>query len=316
LYVSRIKIIASSGNKLAEELSSSLEELGYFIVDKKAEVLVFFYPLGITVRRIQNILREKLRDPVVISVTDDGSYVIPVIKEHWGGSFLGSIIADLLGSQLILTSRTAQLGLYSVEEFAWINALKIVNPKKILEADKKLIKEGTLKVYSQVRLQRVDGYEFVNDCKEADVVVGYECGDPEKLNMRPYSVMVGLGYSSNAPKEALYYSIKATLKSIFISETRLDFIVVPEVKKDDQKIKEVARTFNSSVIYVPVNDIRGRKQSTPSEVARKYLGVDGVCEPSIEALGGNLVLKRTRRAYGVVTCLGVKQITEASGFQP
>ncbi len=312
LYVSKIKIIANRENKLAEELSSSLEELGYFIVNEKPDALVFFYPIGITVRKIKDMLKGKLRDPVVISVTDDGSYVIPVIKEHWGGSFLGNLIADLLGSQLVLTSRTAQLGLYSVEEFAWINALRILNPRKILEVEKKLVKERTLNVYSQIKLQKLEGYEFVEDCKEADITVGYECGSPDKLNMQPYSVIVGLGYSSNVPKEALYYSIKATLKSIFISETRLDFIVVPDVKKDDPKVKEVAKAFSSSVIYVPLEELKGKPQSTPSEVARKFLGVEGVCEPSIGAIGGDLVLKRTKRAYGVVTCLGVKQITEGS----
>ncbi|WP_252896456.1 cobalamin biosynthesis protein [Metallosphaera hakonensis] len=60
------------------------------------------------------------------------------------------------------------------------------------------------------------------------------------------------------------------------------------------------------MIYVPIDQLKGRTQSTPSRVAKERFGVEGVCEPSLEALGTRIVLKRTKRAYGVVTCLGVK----------
>ena len=96
MYVSKIKIVSDPSNELAKTLAKRLEELGYYV-----EIYVFFYPLGITVRKILGLIRDKATDPVVISVTDDGSYVIPVIKEHRGGSILGGIIADLMGSQLV-----------------------------------------------------------------------------------------------------------------------------------------------------------------------------------------------------------------------
>ncbi len=307
MYVSKVKIIANKQNRIAKELSKDLEELGYFIVDNNPDVLIYFYPLGITIRKIAKNLKNKEKDPVVISITDDGGYVIPLIKEHWGGSFLGGIIADLLGSQLVLTSRTAQLGLYSIEEFAWVNGLEIINRNKLLEMEKKLIECKKLNVFSNsVKLCKLEGYEIVEDCKDADIVVGSDCKALEKLIMRPYSVAMALGYTSSAPKESIYYSIKSTLKSIYISETRLDFILVPEIKKEDQKIREIAKSLGSTIIYVPIEELRNKIQSTPSQVARKYFNIEGVCEPSLEFLGSKIILKRTKRAYGVVTCLGIK----------
>ncbi|MEM2663364.1 MAG: cobalamin biosynthesis protein, partial [Metallosphaera sp.] len=80
----------------------------------------------------------------------------------------------------------------------------------------------------------------------------------------------------------------------------------PEIKQGDERIKKIGNMLGASIIYVPLDQIRGRSQSTPSRVARDRFGIDGVCEPSLEALGTRIVLKRTKRAYGVVTCLGVK----------
>ncbi|BCS91787.1 MAG: cobalt-precorrin 5A hydrolase [Metallosphaera javensis (ex Sakai et al. 2022)] len=305
MYVSKIKIVSDPGNDLARTLSKRLEELGYYIVHENPEIYVFFYPLGITVRKIQGLIRDKATDPVVISVTDDGSYVIPVIKEHRGGSILGGIIADLMGSQLILTSRTSQMGIYSVEEFAWINGLEI--DSKVADLlNFKLVKNGKLKFYleDKLDLKPVEGFEPTDRLENADFVIGEECA--ELPTLRPIRLAMGLGYTTNAPVEVLYFSAVSTMKSIHIHERRLDFIAVPELKRGDEKIKKIGNMLGASIIYVPLDQIRGRNQSTPSRVARERFGVEGVCEPSLEALGTKIVLKRTKRAYGVVTCLGVK----------
>ncbi|ABP96231.1 MULTISPECIES: cobalamin biosynthesis protein [Metallosphaera] len=305
MYVSKIKIVSDPSNELAKTLAKRLEELGYYVVNENPEIYVFFYPLGITVRKILGLIRDKATDPVVISVTDDGSYVIPVIKEHRGGSILGGIIADLMGSQLVLTSRTSQMGIYSVEEFAWMNGLEI-DPKVADSLNFKLVKNGKLRFFVEDRLDLkvVEGFEPADRLENADLVIGEECSDLPTL--RPKRLVIGLGYSTGVPLEVLYFSIVSTMKSLHVYERRLDFIAVPEIKQGDERIKKIGNMLGASIIYVPLDQIRGRSQSTPSRVARDRFGIDGVCEPSLEALGTRIVLKRTKRAYGVVTCLGVK----------
>ncbi|QKQ99685.1 cobalamin biosynthesis protein CbiG [Metallosphaera tengchongensis] len=307
MYVSRIRIIADPQNEVARSLSKSLEELGYFIVQEDPEVLVYFYPLGITVRKIIPFLKEKETDPVVISITDDASYVIPVIKEHRGGSFIGGLISDLLGSQLILTSRTSQMGLYSVEEFAWINGLEV----KSQDADRlnvKLVKTGKIKIYQidKIPIRWMEGFESSDSLEDADALIGENPDSHDKPVLLPRQVVVGLGYTSNTPPEVLIFSILNTMKSINIYERRLNFIAVPEIKQNDLNLQKVGRKVGASIIYVPMKELKGKGQSTTSRVAMDHFGVNGVCEPSLEVLGTKVVLKRTKRAYGVVSCLGVK----------
>ncbi|AWR99645.1 cobalamin biosynthesis protein CbiG [Metallosphaera hakonensis JCM 8857 = DSM 7519] len=305
MYVSRIQIVSDPSNVVAKSLAKSLEDIGYYIVQHHPEVYIYFYPIGITVRKIAGLIKDKVTDPVVISVTDDGSYVIPLIKEHRGGSIIGEIIADLMGSQLILTSRTSQLGIYSVEEFAWINGLSIDSKQSDI-LNMKLVRNGKLKIYLQDRLDLkvIEGFELVENSDEADACVGEEVNG--KPLLRPLHLALGIGYARNVPFEVLYFSAINTLKSIHVYEKRLEFIVTPEIKKDDEKLKKIGNLLGASVIYVPIDQLKGRTQSTPSRVAKERFGVEGVCEPSLEALGTRIVLKRTKRAYGVVTCLGVK----------
>jgi cobalt-precorrin 5A hydrolase len=288
LYVSRIKIIAESSNELAKKVRNSLDELGYFIVDNKEEVQVYFYPIEEIIYRVKKF---STKTPVIIGVTDDGSYVIPLFKEKCGGSFIAGMIADLLGSQLILTSRTSQQGVYSIQEFAWINGLEIINGEKIDELEKKLLTSGKLKVYSNIDIHSVEGYELTRKEEDADIIIktdteeeDKEIGD-KKIIMKPLSLVIALSYSKDTPKEAIYYSIISTLKSINILRSTVNFIITSESKNGDKKIQDIAKSFNSTVIYV--------KEKQP-------------CEPSLDFVNARVILKKTKRAYGVLTCLGVK----------
>ncbi|MCY0883154.1 MAG: cobalamin biosynthesis protein CbiG [Acidianus infernus] len=289
MYVSRIKIIAESSNKLAKRVRNSLDELGYFIVDSKEEVQVYFYPIEEIIYRVKKF---STKTPVIIGVTDDGSYVIPLFKEKCGGSFIAGIIADLLGSQLVLTSRTSQQGIYSIQEFAWVNGLEIINREKIDELEKKLLNSGKLKVYpNNIDIHTVEGYELARKEEDADIIIKTDTEEEDKeiddkrIIMKPLSLVIALSYSKDTPKEAIYYSIISTLKSINILRSTVNFIITSESKNGDKKIQDIAKSFNSTVIYV--------KEKQP-------------CEPSLDFVNARVILKKTKRAYGVLTCLGVK----------
>ncbi|BDC18955.1 cobalamin biosynthesis protein CbiG [Acidianus sp. HS-5] len=285
MYVSKIKIIAESSSELAKKVKKSLDELGYSIVDRDEEVDVYFYPIEDVIYRVK---RFSAKTPIVIAITEDGNYVIPLFKEKCGGSFIAGIIADLLGSQLILTSRTFQQGVYSIQEFAWVNGLEIMNKEKIDDFEKKLLNSGKLKVYSKINIRTIEGYERTGKENEADIIVSEEESpniEDEKIVMKPLSIVIAISYSNNTPKEAIYYSIISTLKSINILRNTVNFIITSELKNGDKKIQEIAKSFNSTIIYV--------KEKQP-------------CEPSLDFVNARVILKKTKRAYGVLTCLGVK----------
>ena len=97
----RIKIIyfTDKGKALSERLKAGLTEHDAVIVPKGAplaivcgdafvdnEALVFVGAAGIAVRTIAPLVRDKLKDPPVIVIDENGSFVIPLLSGHVGGA--------------------------------------------------------------------------------------------------------------------------------------------------------------------------------------------------------------------------------------
>jgi cobalt-precorrin 5A hydrolase len=308
VYISTVRVLGERGNRVVEEIGKVLEELGYTLVDSnEADAIISVYPLGITIRRAvkEGLIRNKLNDPVIISVTEDGSYIVPLIKEHWGGSFLANLIADVTGGQVILTSRTSQLGLLSVEELAWLNGLRVLNPELIKWVEVKLIRGSPLRVHTNgFPLKLYEGYVETENLEEADLVIDDKVVEG-RLTLRPVRVAISLGYTTSVPLETLIWATRITLRSAFLRDDHFSLLVLPDLKREDYKVRKMSQLFGAETVFVDLKSMRGLSQSTPSAVAIRRLGVEGVCEPSLKVVGARIILKRTKRAKGVVTCLGV-----------
>ena len=277
MYFSKIKVIGNSS--IAERIRDFLSQLGYYIVDDYEEVKVVVGPLSRGLKYVD-------KKPVIV-VSPSGNYVIPIYKEN-KVSFLASIIADLLDSSLVLTSKYAEMGLYSVQEFSWINGLYWKVPEKVKEVNKKLLEKGRVSVYvnddrkRKYYIPKEGGYNVSEYPCNADIVIGDE-GNCNALYLYPYRVIIGLKYISPIPLEVILYSIKLTLKSIYLNENRLDVIVS---SVSDRRLSELAKLFNADVVRL-----------------------DGdTCESLLLQYGGKIILKGVKRAYGLETCLGVMKV--------
>jgi len=269
LYFTLVKIVGKG--EVADKISSLLSSLGYITSNEKSN-------LYIVVGEIEKALKFANRKPVgLIFVSEDGEYVIPLKGESKGVSFISSIIADLLNANLISTSKFSQQGLHSVEEFAWINALFTRDKDKIKELNRKLLERKRLYIYADgMPLVTPEEYVKIEVPCEADIVIGEgKCGE---VVLKPIKMIVGLHYIEKIPTEVLLYSIKMTMKSLFINENRVDVILTPV---NDNSIKQISKILNSEhkVIYADT------------------------CEDMLYSYGGRILLKSTRRAYGVFSCL-------------
>ncbi|WP_156303706.1 hypothetical protein [Sulfuracidifex tepidarius] len=84
-----------------------MDDLGYLITyPTKANVIIVIGSTETAIKYFNKLNRRKNR--ILISISEDGSYVIPLIGETRGGSLLGSMISDLLGAELVLTSFFSQ----------------------------------------------------------------------------------------------------------------------------------------------------------------------------------------------------------------
>ena len=268
MYFTRVKLIGRG--EVADKISSLLSSLGFIITNEKPN-------LYIVVGEIEKALKFADKKAGLVFVSEDEEYVIPLKGESKGVSFISSIIADLLNANLVTTSKFSQKGLHSVEEFAWINALFSKDKSKIKQLNKKLLERGRLYIYSDgVPLIIPEEYIKTEKQCEADIVIGE--GKCSEVVLKPIKMIVGLYYTGKVPAGVLLYSIKMTLRSLFINENRVDVILTPIA---DNNIKQVSRMLNTE---------------------HKVINADS-CEDMLYNYGGRILLKSAKRAYEVYSCL-------------
>jgi cobalt-precorrin 5A hydrolase len=68
---------------------------------------IFICATGIVIRTLAPVLKNKITDPAVVVLDENGEFVIPLLSGHEGGAgVLASIIADAINGRCVVTSAT------------------------------------------------------------------------------------------------------------------------------------------------------------------------------------------------------------------
>lgn len=109
----RFETINPVGERLARLIQQELGERA------DVQAVVFIGALGICVRRMANLVKDKHTDPAVICVDATGKYVIPVLSGHVGGANqLAREIARITGGEAVITTQSDNLGLWALDTLA------------------------------------------------------------------------------------------------------------------------------------------------------------------------------------------------------
>ena len=113
-----------TATRLLEKLSQQMEEAFDFLdytgsehskplkqVVKEAfqekEAILFVGAAGIAVRLIAPWVQDKLKDPAVLVIDEQGRYAIPILSGHVGGcNELAEAAAQILGAEPVITTAT------------------------------------------------------------------------------------------------------------------------------------------------------------------------------------------------------------------
>ena len=132
-----------TATRLLEKLSQQMEEEFDFLdytgsehskplkqVVKEAfqekEAILFVGAAGIAVRLIAPWVQDKLKDPAVLVIDEQGRYAIPILSGHVGGcNELAEAAAQILGAEPVITTATDLRQAFAVDVFAAENELVI-----------------------------------------------------------------------------------------------------------------------------------------------------------------------------------------------
>ena len=253
----------------------------------QGNALIYIGAVGIAVRALSSLPKDKLTDCPVIVIDDNGQFVIPVLSGHAGGANkLAVMLAQLLGAVPVITTSTDVNDAFSVDTFAVENRLSISKREGIRQVSVKALenKKVTLSVKDYPPKERVD------------VIVADETDFEYSILLKPKKYTVGIGMKKNTDPETLEAFLLECLGKAGITVDDVYAFCTIDIKEDEKALTALRDKYRIPVISFEAS-ILGRAEGEFSSSAFVYstVGVDNVCERAAVTGGGSgseLVLKK------------------------
>ncbi|MCF6444917.1 precorrin-3B C(17)-methyltransferase [Nereida sp. MMG025] len=260
---------------------------------------------GILIRGVAPLLADKTTEPPVISVSDDGSVVVPLLGGHRGANRLAAQISNALdATAAITTAGDVSLGVALDEPpEGW----RLVNPHDAKEAMAILLSGA--------------GATFLGaDAHDATWLQGLPQGDglritcsaapqsdlgPDHLQFAPQRFALGVGCARNCPADELSELVANSMAEARIIPHAIASVNTLTLKADEPAIIALANTFGvpMRVFDAQVLEAETPRLQTPSDVVFAEVGTHGVSEAAALAQAGDAAsLHVAKRKTANATC--------------
>lgn len=303
----------SIASAIAAELAHSdvvmLKEWNRILPEGCTEV-VFVGALGICVRALGHLVKDKYTDPAVVCVDSTGKYAISVLSGHVGGANeLTRRVAAIVGATPVITTQSDNEGLWALDtlakKYGWIAdasrvemnkaIYRFVNGEKTaLILDVKDRGTSCLSRTMPPNVILVNGIDAVpSDTSLIIAVTPYIYGktDIPVLYFRPRVLELGVGCKKGRSPEGVYEQISSALVTNGISPLSVRNIATIELKKDEPLMASLASEFGADGVKIYSADkLKDIEVPNPSEKVREVTGVWGVAESAAMAAASASVL--------------------------
>jgi len=329
---------SQSGEKLAQKIATYLGAKPYLSPDKnlvqkrfqQGVPIIGICASGILVRFLAPIIDDKKIEPPVISISNDGKNIVPLLGGHHGANNLAEDLASFLdGNAAITTASNAQFG-FALDEpprgyvLADIDLAKnamaaILSGEKIIfdgeagwlkEAGYEVLENGFTLRQAQGEAQgegEVQGEgeaqaqgEVQGEGEEIiKIVVSEKIAEKNTLTYHPKTLFVGVGCERYLPMNELIDLVEKTLANNQLSKHSIAAIVSIDVKADEKAINELAAYYNVPLRLFSANELAAEEARLPniSEIVRQEVGTPSVAEAAAIKAGELIIPKqKSKRA--------------------
>lgn len=282
-------------------------------VFQKGNIIVFIGAVGIAVRAIAPYIEDKTKDPGVVVIDEQGTFVIPVLSGHLGGAVdAAKKLSKLIDATPVITTATDTRGEFSVDMFAKRNDLSINSMEKAKEYTARLLKSS--RGYYDIDSSFEDVISATKMPENIMTAKGNE--EPffrispriieDELNLIPKCLAVGIG----CKKGKEFKEIKDFLIKVFKNEC-LDLRAIKTLCSIDIKKEEVGIVSLSKDLQVPFEtfsaDVLMQQEGefSSSDFVAGATGADNVCERSAIAYGADRLLLKKTAENGMTIAIGI-----------
>ena len=241
--------------------------------------IVAIMSMGIVVRKIAPLLKDKWTDPAVVVVSPDLQYAIPVLGGHHGANELAKELLTI-GIQPVITTATESVGRDSVEAIAQRSGLQIVN------------RESTRSVNAAI----LDADVPVHAVQSPGIVIA---GPGVSILLKSGEYTIGVGCRKGVKKEEVINAIQQALSISGIAEHDVLVYATTVKKLNEIGLTEAITALSGNLIFLDDDTINAQSKKSPSQATR--LGLLGVAEPCALAVSKRKELVMEKNVYGRVT---------------
>ncbi len=256
---------------------------------------------GILIRAVAPLLADKTTEPPVISVSDDGAVVVPLLGGHRGANKLSAQISQALGAvSAVTTAGDVALGIALDEPPAgW----RLVNRGDAKAAMASLLAGGGAEVTGDAPwladLPKGDAVRVSCTMKQQD-----DLGDTH-LQFVPQRLTLGVGCARNCPPEELAALVADVLKEAGVAGEAVHSVNTITLKADEPAIIALAHDLGVPLRLFEAEALEAQtpRLENPSDVVFAEVGTHGVSEAAALAQAGEVgEFLVTKRKTANATC--------------
>ena len=260
---------------------------------------------GILIRGVAPLLADKATEPPVVSVSDDGGVVVPLLGGHRGANRLAVRIAEVLGAvAAVTTAGDVALGVaLDAPPAGW----RLVNPEDAKEAMARLLSGAGARVVGPDAASAAwladlpPGHGVTISCTTAPVAgLG-----PDHLQFAPQRFALGVGCARHCPVADLRGLVDTALADAGIAPEALACVNTIALKADEPAIIALARDLRVPLrlFDAAVLEAETPRLANPSDVVFAEVGTHGVSEAAALAqVGPEGRLQLEKRKAATATC--------------
>ena len=267
---------------------------------------------GILVRGVAPMLVDKLNEPPVVAVPDDGSTVIPLLGGHRGANRLARQIAiGLEAHASITTAGDIAMGVALDEPPLGYRLQNFKDAKPVMAS---LLNGSSVRILGEniFDIHSSSAAEITLAVSETPMV-----GDEMTLVYHPQKYALGLGCARGCSVDEMWNLVSKCMEEANIAAGSISSVGSIDLKGDEPAIIETALRLGVPFRLFEANELESLtpKLANPSEVVFTEVGCHGVSEAAAIALsGGSLVVEKKKTMNA--TCAIAKSeniITEMNG---
>lgn len=279
-------------------------------------LLVFIGATGIAIRSIAPYVKSKATDPAVLSLDEQGTFVIPLLSGHIGGAnALALKIAQELQATPVLTTATDVNKLFAVDEWATRHDMAISSLSSAKTFAAYLVDGQTVGVCSDfpVKEPLPKGMQLACEGAVGLAISLHKGVQPfvDTLVLRPRILHLGIGCRKGISMDAIEKLVLEQLRRLNLTLSLVTGIASIDVKKDEPGLLAFAREYALPFhCYTAAQLQQVAGTFTPSAFVAQTVGVDNVCERAavLDSKGGKLLLKKTS-LEGVTLAIAQEDLT-------